>query len=339
MTVIKHNWNDVLISQRKDDSYVCLTDMAKACDRRVNDYVRLDSTQEYLKAISVDAGIPVSDLLLSVKSSTDQRTWAHPEIAIDFAQWVSVPFRIWANRTLKSVIDGTVQNTASIQIKPEHIQAYQFDTEEFQPFKDKCPDGAKVFLSWYVEQIETNSIALPSDATQKALNSAFLNLNRSGLAMNKLFHWIDRYPAMQKIDSEGFTDMQKALLEAMQTIAKLQEQLKTAKHNKDRDDSTVLFCENITLKEKLDLERKRSKDLQQMIDELTTQLATVSQAETKQETAIEIVPETAIIKTKSVIATAAANASQTEKKAKSKRRSKPSAILPLGDYLQLPPGQ
>ncbi len=102
--LIKHSYNGAIVSQ-DSDSYVSLTDMAKASGKKVNDYLRLGTTEDYFSEFSTDTGIPVSALVKTFKGgSGKQGTWAHPEIAIDFAQWCSPKFKVWANRTLRGVI-------------------------------------------------------------------------------------------------------------------------------------------------------------------------------------------------------------------------------------------
>lgn len=99
--IVTHNYQGFAITQKERDSYVSLTDMAKATGKRVNDYLSLDSSLDYFSALSDDTGIAVSSLIqISQGKGKIQGTWAHPEIAIDFASWCNVQFRIWANRTL-----------------------------------------------------------------------------------------------------------------------------------------------------------------------------------------------------------------------------------------------
>jgi hypothetical protein len=125
--IIRHSYNGAIISQ-ESDGYVCLTDMAKASGKQVNDYLRLDSTKAYLEGLSMETGIPVSSLIRIVKGKNKaQGTWAHPEIAIDFAQWCNVSFRIWANRTLRGVIT---------QSQPEPKKAIAY-------YSDRCADIRK----------------------------------------------------------------------------------------------------------------------------------------------------------------------------------------------------
>lgn len=106
--VLVHNYNNVTIQQLKNDGFVNLTQMGKAANKLVADYLRLNSTTEYLQALSSDMGIPISLLIEVIKGnhadSRQQGTWAHVLIAMDFAQWCSPQFRIWANKTLLEVM-------------------------------------------------------------------------------------------------------------------------------------------------------------------------------------------------------------------------------------------
>jgi hypothetical protein len=127
--IIKHSYNGAIVSQ-EPDGYVSLTDMAKASGKKVNDYLRLGSSKAYIEGLSGSTGIP-ADKLIRVNESSGRNenrgTWAHPEIAIDFAQWCNVPFRIWANRVLRGVIS---------QPAPEPKKAIAY-------YSDRCADIRK----------------------------------------------------------------------------------------------------------------------------------------------------------------------------------------------------
>jgi hypothetical protein len=125
--IIKHSYNGAIVSQ-EPDGYVSLTDMAKASDKQVAKYLENQSTKLFLEGLSQDLRFPISSLIRIVKGKGKQQgTWAHPEIAIDFAQWCSVPFRIWANRVLR----GTIS-----QVAPEPKKAIAY-------YSDRCADIRK----------------------------------------------------------------------------------------------------------------------------------------------------------------------------------------------------
>jgi hypothetical protein len=124
---LKHDYKGTIISQREKDSYVNLTQMCGVGNKLVADYLRLESTNEYLVALSVNMGIPILSQnkalgLVEVKKGGNQTpgTWAHPEVAIDCAQWVNVDLRIWANRTLVHVIQQRTE-PEKVQINSERL--------------------------------------------------------------------------------------------------------------------------------------------------------------------------------------------------------------------------
>ncbi|AUB41644.1 Protein of unknown function DUF1392 [Nostoc flagelliforme CCNUN1] len=67
--------------------------------------------------------ILISLLVIDIQGyGSEQSTWIHPEIAIDLARWVSVEFRIWANRTLMKVMLSTQVEPVKQQ-EPPHTLA------------------------------------------------------------------------------------------------------------------------------------------------------------------------------------------------------------------------
>jgi hypothetical protein len=121
--MILHNFNDSRFPQSDKDQiiagvnipkgYVNATEMIKFDPtKRINNYLRQKSTDAFLEALSADARISVSGLIIVLKGGNDklnQGAWVHPEIAIDLAQWISPEFRLWANRVLRLVIENKVK--------------------------------------------------------------------------------------------------------------------------------------------------------------------------------------------------------------------------------------
>lgn len=138
-----HKWHDTEISQMPENGqlgkysiplgYVNATQMAKANKKLLADYMRLKSTTEYLQALNHDMGIPISSLVIEISGrANSQGTWVHPEIAVDLARWVSVEFRIWANRTLMKVMmnQEPVQQQSMTQIQLLAALAQQLAEQE-----------------------------------------------------------------------------------------------------------------------------------------------------------------------------------------------------------------
>jgi hypothetical protein len=101
-------WKGNIFEQRESDNYVCLTQMAKIFDKEVYGWTRTEAGKSYIKAVSEETQICGSQLLVSLKGNSEnfeQGTWAHPLIAIAFAQWLSPEFHVWCNLHIKLLIE------------------------------------------------------------------------------------------------------------------------------------------------------------------------------------------------------------------------------------------
>lgn len=108
-------YNGTPISVRQSDQYINATAMCKATGKQWNDYFRLDSTGEFLDALEEQTGIPVCDLVVSVKG---QGTWVHRRVAIHLAQWCSPEFAVWVTGRIEELL-----LTGSTSVHREHSEA------------------------------------------------------------------------------------------------------------------------------------------------------------------------------------------------------------------------
>jgi hypothetical protein len=82
--------------------------MKKFCigNKKVNDWLRLDSTNAYIQALSRTTGIIANDLT-SVKAGSPVNgggTWIHPKLTLELARWISVEFAIWCDTHLMELL-------------------------------------------------------------------------------------------------------------------------------------------------------------------------------------------------------------------------------------------
>lgn len=121
LTVFDYSGKNIRFEQRGDRVWVSLTDMAKATGKLVADYTRSKSATEFLTEFESVMGIPITE---TVQGGTpeNQGTWAIEEVAIDFAAWCSVGFRIWVSRQIRTLMtEGTVSiaDIPVMETKPE----------------------------------------------------------------------------------------------------------------------------------------------------------------------------------------------------------------------------
>jgi hypothetical protein len=84
--------NDMYIESR-EDGYINITNLYKAGDKLFDHWNSLEKTKAYLKALSSDIAITIPALIThQTGSGSEQKTWVHPYVAINIAQWISPEF-------------------------------------------------------------------------------------------------------------------------------------------------------------------------------------------------------------------------------------------------------
>lgn len=99
-------YNDHQIEQRVDN-YVNLTQMAKANDARLNNYLASPETQKYLKALQESIRLESSlltELVQTLGFGRNKATWGHPLVALHFGQWISPEFYVWCNQNIHTLV-------------------------------------------------------------------------------------------------------------------------------------------------------------------------------------------------------------------------------------------
>jgi hypothetical protein len=89
------------------DGFLNATQMCQANNKRVSHWLENQETHEYIEGISTVTGIPASGLVQITKGGAPdkQGTWIHPKLAICLGRWVSVPFAIWCDEHIKTLIE------------------------------------------------------------------------------------------------------------------------------------------------------------------------------------------------------------------------------------------
>jgi hypothetical protein len=83
------------IEHRSIDGYINVTNLCKAGKKEYSKWFRLDKTKAFLQALSMSIHI-IPDTLIKyeIVSKTERSTWAHPQVAINIAQWISPSFDV-----------------------------------------------------------------------------------------------------------------------------------------------------------------------------------------------------------------------------------------------------
>lgn len=113
-----------LVEQRRLDGYMNATAMCRAAGRLFGHYAENKTTSAFLAELSSDIGIPISELVQSVKGGgpSVQGTWVHPQVAINLAQWLSPKFAVLVTKWVIDWISGAA--TAPARNLPYHLRRY-----------------------------------------------------------------------------------------------------------------------------------------------------------------------------------------------------------------------
>lgn len=112
------NGHEIRFEKYEDGSLKgCLSDMAKAADRRVNNYLRLPSTKELIMALQGD-----DSNIIQIREGRYGGTWSLEAILIDFAYWSNLEFRLWVIHVILKLKN---QGLVTMQQKGESSEDYE----------------------------------------------------------------------------------------------------------------------------------------------------------------------------------------------------------------------
>ena len=97
---IVRKFNRSKIEQRVADGYINLNQMAKATDKRIDNWSRLQETTSLLREFSADSQYSGLEPVITIEGRGGG-TWAHPDIAIQFAQWCNPAFALQVSRWVR----------------------------------------------------------------------------------------------------------------------------------------------------------------------------------------------------------------------------------------------
>jgi hypothetical protein len=87
--------NGYIIEHREEDGFINVTNLCKAGKKQFSSWNQLEKTKGFLRVLSSSIGIHRDELIKYNTGSIKERaTWAHPQVAINIAQWISPNFDV-----------------------------------------------------------------------------------------------------------------------------------------------------------------------------------------------------------------------------------------------------
>jgi prophage antirepressor-like protein len=102
--IFSYNNSSIPFIKKDECIFISATQMAKPFGKNPKDYLRLQSTKEFVNAISARQMCLPTDIVRVINGGNNFGTWMHEDIALDFAQWLSIDFKLWVNDRIKELM-------------------------------------------------------------------------------------------------------------------------------------------------------------------------------------------------------------------------------------------
>ena len=164
ITLLDFQSSNIRFETRDGRVWVSLTDMAKASGKLLGDWNRLNSTKEFLYALESHMGFPIWETMKGGVPSK-KGTWAIEKVAIEFAGWCSVHFKIWMLEQIETLLtQGYVALPKTQQLKlPAHKLADEITETIFQiqnKISDNNPRLAQFLIDLAISEVMPASNSL-----------------------------------------------------------------------------------------------------------------------------------------------------------------------------------
>ncbi len=132
----------------RSSAYCNLNDIAKTFGKRVDNCMSLKSTKSLIEAFKQDPSYNGAEPIFikrgrekgSSLDTSDLRyptlgggTWAHPDIAIQFAQWCSPAFALWVSRQIRHLLTyGEVNIHYREWTEEQYQRGVEFNREDIK---------------------------------------------------------------------------------------------------------------------------------------------------------------------------------------------------------------
>ncbi|WP_066111367.1 KilA-N domain-containing protein [Gallibacterium salpingitidis] len=87
----------------QDDAYLNATAIAKHFNKVPVEWLRLETTQQYIDLLSKKLNMGKSHILKTTRG-VNGGTWLHRRLAVPFARWLNVEFAIWCDEQIEKIL-------------------------------------------------------------------------------------------------------------------------------------------------------------------------------------------------------------------------------------------
>ena len=153
--IVPLQFEGIKISVRESDGYVNLTQMCKAYDTRLDNWLRLKSSKAEMDALS--NSLTSEESLLEVvkgkfSDNREQGTWGHPLLAVKVARWISPELANWLDaHSYVLMTDGKTSLDIDPFARMFEIMVENYRDVEDQTLIDDRFYDIEAYSSWSIE--------------------------------------------------------------------------------------------------------------------------------------------------------------------------------------------
>lgn len=151
------------------------TTAAEHFNKRPIDWLKLDSTKEYLSVLADLLNCEESSLLKTRRGRYQGGTWLHPRLAVRFSQWLDARFAVWCDLQIESIIKQIHPHYDWKRLRHEASSSFKVMNAVLQLLRQE--QGKVTASHHYMNEARLVNWALTGE---------FKSLNRDDLSSNEL---------------------------------------------------------------------------------------------------------------------------------------------------------
>lgn len=128
--IITKTYNDNTVLTFRNDGWFNMTKAAKAFGKELKHFWTRPDTVALLDELKKESADSAD--YYETARGYNGGTWAHPELAVEFARWLDVKFARWCNAVIKDILTGAAQVNI---VKPETSEILKMPTSMLEAGK------------------------------------------------------------------------------------------------------------------------------------------------------------------------------------------------------------
>jgi len=122
-----------------EEAFFNATDVAKQWGKVPKDWLRLDTSKEYIDAIGRNSLIEQNQLVITKIGSPENGggTWLHPKLAVAFARWLNADFAVWCDTQIEEILKSRQATMTQGQMLVQMALAYEAQERRLLALEDQ----------------------------------------------------------------------------------------------------------------------------------------------------------------------------------------------------------